>query len=463
MKKISLKIVCLMFIFENILSLSANHLLGGEITYRHLGAKKYELTAKVYRDCRGIPLNSLTFRVFEEVNNIAITPSYTRVKIEDISVNYSGNGNGPCYPQNSIANAGIELHTFLDTIDFDIRPYNTLLKNNSCKIYFSVEQCCRNTGITTMTNGNFYVESMLDICNSKFKNTSPLFNDFRNFNIFCNKKFSHNIAGSEFIDYDSLAFNLVAAKNSHLNTETYSGNFKPTLPMTPYCAPYPGLLNCKAIPSANPPRGFYFDVTNGNIVFTPTNCNEFGNICMEIKEFRRDSANKKWLMVGFVSRDIQLIVFQNSGNNITPEIKSLNSKYIFRTQEKQCITIESLDGLAVDYDTLSKGDTTSLKIFNMPKGATFKYLDSSAKIKIAEFCWKPHDSLLMKVNKGTIIPITVQVKDNFSPYPEMVDATFNILILPPDSFGTIQIKTFDDKNKDGIKNYGEKYRPIGLK
>jgi hypothetical protein len=95
--------------------------------------------------------------------------------------------------------------------------------------------------------------------------------------------------------------------------------------MTSKCIP-PGRIDCRPVPNAKPPLGFYLDPFNGDLVFTPTKCDEVGIVVIEIKEWREDSATGKMLHIGTTRRDMQLIVM-NCGSNWPPEIKSTKYNY----------------------------------------------------------------------------------------------------------------------------------------
>ncbi|MBM3921123.1 MAG: hypothetical protein FJ347_07865 [Sphingomonadales bacterium] len=49
----------------------ASHLMGADMQYTYLGNSKYRITAKIYRDCRGIPLSNPYFVVTAGVNGNA--------------------------------------------------------------------------------------------------------------------------------------------------------------------------------------------------------------------------------------------------------------------------------------------------------------------------------------------------------------------------------------------------------
>ncbi|MES2618336.1 MAG: T9SS type A sorting domain-containing protein [Bacteroidota bacterium] len=457
-----IKIIVVSILFYLPFAAEASHMMGAEITYRCLGNKQYEITARVYRDCRGIPFNNPSITV-TDYNGKTISLSYTRVSIEDITPRCDDSSTGPCNPSNNtVSNEGVELHTFLDTIDFSVSPYNYFQNNGVCKVYFTLEQCCRNGDITTINPGNFYIEAMLDICKSNFTNTSPQFKGRNVLFANCNFPFRQNLGAKDFVEYDSVSFELVNPLNAANTNETYNGSFSPTVPMSPYCVPS-SVINCKAVPGATPPRGFYFNNQNGDLIFTPTKCNEVGVISMQATEYRKNSSSGQWEIVGYIKRDIQIVVQSLNLYNKIPQVKLL-ATYNFTTRKKTCIDIATYDTAANGATSNNKGDATTLSIIELPLGATFAYVDSSARLKKGRLCWQPHDSIYLKLKTTSkLIPLTAEVKDNFCYTPEIVQKGFNIRLLAPDSSGYLGINTFIDRDKNGIKSTGEKNRSVGLK
>jgi hypothetical protein len=364
-------------------SLRASHMMGSDVSYVCISPGKYKIIAKVYRDCRGIPLNSPSIQAFSPSCGSSVSISYTRTAINDISPTCVG-GTAPCNPQNTtVGNEGIEEHVFEGTVDFNTSPFDAFVKNGCCQIYFSVEQCCRNGAITTLTQGNLYTEAMLDLCNIKKKcNTSPQLSIPPVAYICCNLPFTFNNGAFEFVDGDSLSYHLANPLNAHGSNESYQGTFTPTIPMTPFCLP-PGVINCKALPNAKPPRGMYFDGNTGDIIFTPSKCDEVGVIVIQIDEYRKDSATGQYLLIGVTRRDMQLVVTKCADNN-PPQIPT-NNKQTICEGTKLCFKIQSRDTRAIN---ATRDDTTQMWWnFGIP-GATFNIVDPTAREKQAEFCWQ---------------------------------------------------------------------------
>ena len=66
----------LIFIFT-FLTVQASHMMGADISYKCLGNGKYKITAKVYRDCRGIPMGIVSFGAYAGTNGGNGCGSYT--------------------------------------------------------------------------------------------------------------------------------------------------------------------------------------------------------------------------------------------------------------------------------------------------------------------------------------------------------------------------------------------------
>lgn len=402
----------------------ASHMMGGDIAYECIGPGKYKLVIKVYRDCRGIPFNSPDIKVFCKDGSNSNSVSYTRTAINDLTPTCTG-GTAPCNPQNQTAGEGIEEHVFEATIDFNTNPFKAMKDAGCCEIMIKVEQCCRNGAITTISPGNFYTDAMINICNidktSKKCNTSPQLSIPPVAYVCCNQPFTYNNGVREVIDGDSLSYDLGTPLNANNSNETYTGNFNANIPMTPYCPPNPGVVNCRALPNAKPPRGFYFDKETGDIVFTPTKCDEVGIIVIQITEWRKDSA-RKWVKIGFTRRDMQIVVKQCPDNN-PPSFTGTN-KYSVCEGNKICFTIGTKDEPFLPKQT--RLDTVALTWNYGIPSATFTIVDPTAREKEAQFCWQT------KIGDARPNPysFTATAKDDNCPRPASANRGYIISVKP---------------------------------
>ncbi|MBL7836112.1 MAG: hypothetical protein JNM67_01225, partial [Bacteroidetes bacterium] len=401
----------------------ASHMMGGDIAYECISPGKYKFVIKIYRDCRGIPFNNPDIKIFCKDGSNNTNVNYTRTAINDITERCPTDPS-PCNPQNTTVGArGIEEHVFEALVDFNSSPFKALKDAGCCEVMIKVEQNARNTALNTLVAGTFYTDAMINICNIGDKcNTSPQLSTPPVAIICCNKPFIFNNGVREVIDGDSLSYSLVNPLNGNGSNETYLGAFTPNIPMTPFCPPTPGKLNCRPIPGANPPRGFYFDEETGDIIFTPTKCDQTGVIVIRIDEWRKNPDTKKWEHIGFTKRDMQLIV-EICGDNNPPYFQA-NNKHSVCEGNKLCFNIVTKDDPFLPNQTVP--DTLQLTWnFGIPQ-ASFTILDPTAREKTAQFCWET------KIGdaRPNAYTFTTTVKDNNCDNPALANKGFSVFVKP---------------------------------
>lgn len=448
--KLNLKNTALyLLFFLFVQTTQASHVMGGDISYRWLGHKKYEFTFNFYRDCRGIPIDTFNFKIFNASKTIDLRLFPKRTSITDITVLCSDTMQKYCTPVNkATTKSGVERHIYVATVDLESAPYKQLLDSQVCEIYVSADLCCRNGTISTILPGNFFIQAMINVCACNFKNSSPSFIVPGNFYTNCIEPFRGNLGGTDTYDGDSISYELTSALKGFNTNESYTGSFTPSIPMTPYCPPTPGYLTCRPLPNLKPPRGFYFNERTGEIVFTPTSCSEVGIIALRINEFRR--INGKWVKLGYVMRDVQItVVIQSSNEAPWFSTSGYGSSYNFKLRKKTCFDMKVLDADYSQSGNRNLGDSTRIQLVNPLPGMEFSYLDSNAKNKTGRLCWTPPDSILMQAkNLSKQILLFAEAFDYYCPLPAMTRKTFTLNILPPDSFGYLNITTYHDINNN---------------
>jgi hypothetical protein len=426
--------------FQN---LKASHVLGGDIKYIYVAPDKYKVVFKLYRECSGVPLglNQVRFGVSTADGNVDATITASRTSIKDISL-VCKNDTLPCDPNNTTTNSGTEEHVFESLVDFTQSPYSSI-KSSSCKVLFYFSVCCRTGAVTTMSPGNFYLDAMLDLCAVKnIGNTSPVFKTIPLRNLCCSTPFYYNNGAIELAEGDSLSFDLSAPLKGLNDPETYTGSFDQNFPVTPYCPPSPGVVNCKALPNAKPPRGFYFEKETGDIVFTPTKCDEASVITFKINEWRKDSLGK-WQLIGYVKRESTWIVQQCSENN--PPYFIGNNKYSVCEGNKLCFTISSKDDAFLPQQTIS--DTVDLTWDSGIVKATFRIIDPTAREKEAEFCWQTTAGDA----RPNVYRFTAIANDNFCGAVGQTSKTYIIMVKPKSRDKLVYKKLF----KGGLEIYAK--------
>jgi hypothetical protein len=417
--------------FQN---LNASHVLGGDIKYIHISPNKYKVVFKLYRECTGVPLglNQIRFGLSTADGNVDATIIVNRTSIRDISL-VCKKDTLPCKPNNTTTNSGTEEHVFEGLVDFTQSPYSSI-KSSSCKVLFYFSVCCRTGAVTTMSPGNFYLDAMVDLCAVKnIGNTSPVFKTLPRRNLCCYTPFYYNNGAIELAEGDSLSFELSAPLRGLNDPEMYTGSFDQSIPVTPYCPPSPGVINCKALPSAKPPRGFYFDKETGDIAFTPIKCDEASVITFKINEWRKDSAGI-WQLIGYVKRESTWIVQQCSDNN--PPYFTGNNKYSVCEGNKLCFTIGSKDDPFLPKQTVL--DTISLIWDSAIGSATFRIVDPSAREKEAQFCWQTN----IGDARPNVYRFTAIANDNFCGAVGQASKTYIISVRPKSADKLVYKKLF---------------------
>jgi hypothetical protein len=378
------KLLLILFLFQ-VAKLSAQAPLvhGAEIYYDKIGQTTYKVTAQVYRYCSSGPLNGIKAYVIADTFKIPL--QMKRVSISRINDTCKN----PCQNTNAVGNKGFERHVFVDTVNFNSSPFDSISKAGLCQVMFAIHDQLREPSITTheLHNNMFYIESMANICLQYNNYHSPKFSFEPRFLAPCNQPLAYTPAPIDTMEYDSLGFELDAVQYNFQKNVTYIGNFTKSIPMTPYCPPNPGVINCRGLPGVKPPRGIYFDAELCQLIFTPTKCDEIGNIAFKVSEYRRDSTGK-FKLIGYVKREMTITVGQYPDN--LPPMLSGNAKYAICGNNQICFNSKFYDDPFLPKQT--KPDTVRINWNAAIPGSNLKLTDSSAREKTTQFCWtsKPH-------------------------------------------------------------------------
>ena len=417
------KTLILLFAIIASFQLFAGHSAGGEVTYRYLGNKKFEVTVIQYRDCRGIPMNGINYTIYCGTTGATKTLSLTRISIQDISPTCASVGIR-CNPANTTISSqdiAVEEHLFKDTLDFG---GNESAFYGCGTILIGSGQCCRIGAITTGGSGNdFWVYSTLNLSNS-LTNSSPYFNMPASLIALCNQPFKVSFQAIDTVDNDSLSYSFTDPKTSWTGKTTWTGNLNSLEPFTAY---YPSGYNKSKGPSPdnNPPIGIYLDPETGLLSGQPTDCNETTIMAISVKEWRKDTSGK-YVQVGEIVRDFQMIIKTAPGNNY-PNI-SANSSYQLCEGERFDLKIASVDkpftppapGKQVLNDTVRMSYSMNIK------GAIFAIDNSNVKQDVGVFQWTPTKS---DIRKAPYI-VNITVKDNACPNVGMVSRAIKFYVNP---------------------------------
>lgn len=283
-------ILFLIILALNTLIASATHLLGGNISYKHVsssnGKSTYNVTVSLYRDCKNSDV------VFDEIIKIGIYHDNVLKSIfrrESFTISRRVPFPVPCYSNLPIC---VELGIYEKTITLD---------STDLGFYLSYIRCCRarlknvkNDASGTPNNG-FTILSYIPTSN--YRNTSPEFAThpfpFHGVNIQ-----STDYLGAFDQDGDSLVYKIVAPYQG--GAPTGSGSEPDPAAIMENSAP----VNYVSGYSANDPLGNTGNVTidsSNGMLFLKNSIAESYAFCIEIEEFR---AGK---LIGIHRRDYPLL------------------------------------------------------------------------------------------------------------------------------------------------------------
>jgi hypothetical protein len=422
-KHMNLKLLALVFSLFFCFTSKANHLAGGEITYKYLGSQKFDVTFKFYRDCRGGSLISPSFKLLDVNTTKELKLNASLVGIRDIS-NVCDTFTKKCNPSNKPISTSapiFEEHVYTYQIDFN---GNESSFNKVCLLKIGMGQCCRPSNLTTGGAGNdFWVTASLNLCTAQ-RNSSPVFLTSPVLSLCCNQPAYFSYTAADTIDRDSLSYSLTEPMQNWFNKVDWSSSRNFKSPLEDYW-PIGYDKGKGANPNVNPPIGTYFDEYDGGIIFTPTNCSEITKLAIKVIEWRKDSTGK-YKVIGDITRDIILNIITCPDNN-SPLLYG-PYKYEVCAGNQICFTITSDDKQFIPAPPKkpSPPDTVSLSWNNPIKNASLSIIDPKERLQKIRFCWTPKESDVSDIPHV----FTVTAEDNHCPSGLRTIKSYSIRVKP---------------------------------
>lgn len=272
----------------------ANTLLGGDITYRWLNGNNYEVSLHVYEKCDGT-----TGITTAQLSLTAASVGYSYNKV--LSLKGSSDLMQLCVGTTAATTCnGGNLYSAVDLVFKD----TVTLPANYPDYVFSTTLCCRDGNSATLASANgkpLYLETTLD--KSKVvKNNTPQF--FNRPQIYLGTGQNLNIdLGAYDTDGDSLAYELIAAKEANGTALTYATGYSLQEPAS----------------SATSSR---FSNFTGQFNFTP-NASQTFTLSVLVHEYRNVNH------IGAVQREVNIKVDANAPNNVIPRLTGFNGQSDF--------------------------------------------------------------------------------------------------------------------------------------
>lgn len=336
------------WLFIAILTLSivsrADHILGGEVTYSHLGDMKYDVHVTIYRDCNGSKLggtgggpsnsshNDLTSAYLRVAEGNACSQSARNIKAIPLSKLGYDNITAVCAGVSTICDPnpslsyGIEAHHYQGSLDFA-----DLMEFKGCSFEITISLSDRSNDLTTTVSGsNFFNYAYIDPWG--IQTSSPKFKRYPQFVYEQNKPIFTNY-GLEGIDRDdSVSIFFDAPLQTRSSALIYKDGFDEKNFITPYCPSG----DCVPLPNKDIPEGLYLSET-GTLVVTPTDLGEMTTQVLVVELWKK--SNGSYVLSSVVRRDVvmQVILAKDYSN---PMI-DVSETYHFCVGEKMSIPIGS--------------------------------------------------------------------------------------------------------------------------
>lgn len=386
------------------LSAKATHIVGGEMTYRYLGANQYEIKLKLYIDCfngnpSAIAQDAYANVTIFEGDSGKYLPSLCQSILRDAPVRVSKT-NYNCIKISP--NACVDAYEYVKTVT--LPP----IKGG---YYLSFQRCCRNNTIVNIINplstGENIWTKVNDTTNIGY-NSSP---EFKNLppNFLCTNApliFDHSATDA---DGDSLVYEFF-----HPYTGANSPNPRPE------CNQYqnPPFTQIQfesaysyydAIPST---PTVSLNKSTGQLKITPTLPGQFV-VGIVVKEFR------KGVLIGYTQRDyqfnVQNCVFETTSAFVNPSVNC--NREVFFTNNSQ-----NADAYRWEF-----GDSTTLADTSLAKDGYYRYPKPGSY-------W-----VRLKASKGNCVDsivklVTVFDRINFKLPGDTIICPGTALLLKPDTF-----------------------------
>lgn len=288
----------------------ASHVMGGEITYKHLGNNTYQFELVFYRDCNGADVNAVseTLRVWNHPSLTVIPVLF--IQRQDLSPTCTqvAGGAGPllCGTGNNGGN-GIGA---IEKVIYRSAPVNLTGTPPAQGWAFTYENFSRSGALTNLSNPATYgITLVAKIFNLSLPDDSPIFNEDPNFVSCAGLPYQYNGAVSD-ANLDSLHFEF-GIPYDHFPAGVYNPPANPApIPFSSgfsYLSPTPG-------PAISPSNvAAVLNPANGNLTF---NSFTIGNYALKITI----KAYRNGVLISETEREMQLVIQPCNSSNFPPLI-----------------------------------------------------------------------------------------------------------------------------------------------
>ncbi|MBK9452640.1 MAG: T9SS type A sorting domain-containing protein [Bacteroidetes bacterium] len=375
----------------------ASHSMGADLTYVQIGPNQYRVRLSFYRDCSGI---TPSFSYFINANSVscAQSASVTLNQVSFVEVSPLCAAQLPNSTCNGGTLPGVQQYIFEGDITLPA----------ACNDWrFSMSECCRNSGITTLSNPgseNLYVDATLNNLVAT-TNSSPQFTSLPVPYICAGQSYIYN-HGAIDPDGDSLVFSLINAQGAFGVSVVYGGGFSGLNPMT-------------SVPAVT------INSANGNVTMNPT-VPQIAVIAVLVQEYRNG------VLIGTTTRDIQVTVLSCTNNS--PSINAITG--VVNATQTGPFSIQVCPGQTLSFNIpgadVDLGQTITWSWNNGIPGGVFT-APAGPSPQTGTFTWTPTGA---DVGLNSLV---VQLQDNGCPVLGSQTRAIDITVLQGTTAGPDQV------------------------
>ncbi len=267
-------------------SLSATHVLGGDIQFECSGTSTYDVKHRVYRDCNGVALGATQNINYQSTAcSVNSSLSLSRTSITEISPLCATE---PSACSGGSGSIGIEMHLYEGVLN---------IPSGCADWIISYSLCCRSNSITNLSapgsDAIYFAVTLNDTITPC--NNSPTFNESPLFFGCVGDTLDYDL-GAVDPDGDSLSFILVNCLEASNNTVEYDAGYSGAVPLTA-------------------PSTLTIDPISG-IITIDAQVLDVSAVCVQIKEHRNG------VVIGTTIRDFSVYIINCT--NISPNLSGIN-------------------------------------------------------------------------------------------------------------------------------------------
>lgn len=432
----------------------ASHVMGGEITYKHLGNNNYQFELVFYRDCNGADVNAVSeiLRVWNHPTLSSIAVLF--VQRQDLSPNCNQvpGGAGPllCGTGNNGGN-GIGA---IEKVIYRSAPVALSGTPPAEGWVFTYENFSRSGSLTNLLNPSTYgITLAAKIFNLDLPDDSPVFNEDPNFVSCAGLPYQYNGAVSD-ANLDSLFFEFGVPYNNFP-----TGVYNP--PLNPAPVPFAMGFN-----NLSPTPGTAFNPSNIPAVLNPLNGTltfqsySIGNFAVKISI----KAYRQGVLISETEREMQLVLQPCNSSNFPPIIAppfSAGTSYELTVNAGDLV---SFDLLITDPDTQINGSAQQITLdANLACGVSpcpnlDILLPYTAPGQIqAQFTWQTTCDHILdgqgQAQSAKTYHFVFKATDDVCPIPQVQYATITIHVLNAGIVQAPEIACIQTNNANELNIY----------